>query len=82
MESLTALELKQQYPGLTIPDNYHGFYESDSGFLYRENCIRSYRERAVHYGAELSFSDPVEDIKSHTDFVEVRSKKVHLQLKN
>lgn len=75
VNSLTATELKENFPGLTLPDDYYGFYEPNSGYLYSENILQAYKELAVHYGADTSFDNSVEDIKSYSNYVEVKTEK-------
>lgn len=73
IDYFTGSELKQQYPGLKIPNNFHGFFEPHSGLLYSEICIQAYRELASHFGAQMSFNNPVKNIKAHADIVEIEA---------
>ncbi|MBP2076118.1 N-methyl-L-tryptophan oxidase [Oceanobacillus polygoni] len=71
VEQLTGEEMRERFPGLQVPDDYNAFFEPDSGFLFSENAIQSYKELAVHHGAELSFNNPVTDIEAYEDSVKV-----------
>lgn len=75
VESFSGHELRKRFPGLEVPDDYHGFYEPHSGFLHGENAIRAYRELATHFGAHLSFNNPVTDINAYDTAVEVHTEK-------
>ncbi|WP_085993350.1 N-methyl-L-tryptophan oxidase [Oceanobacillus senegalensis] len=75
VERLNGAELKDRFPGLTVPDDYDAFYEPDSGFLFSENCIQAYRELAEFHGAELSMNDPVQTIEAYDHSVKVITKK-------
>ncbi|ASN05768.1 N-methyl-L-tryptophan oxidase [Virgibacillus necropolis] len=75
VEQLTGAEMKKQFPGLYVPDDYNAFYEPNSGFLFSENCIQAYRELAEYHGAEFSINAPVEDIEAYEDSVKVITKK-------
>lgn len=71
VDYLSGAEIKERFPGLTLPDDYIAFYERNSGFLYSENCIQAYKELAIHHGAEVSFNNPVRDIEAYDDSVKV-----------
>ncbi|WP_156856384.1 N-methyl-L-tryptophan oxidase [Oceanobacillus sp. AG] len=71
IDFLSSTEITQRFPGLNLPDDYIGFYEENSGFLFSENCITAYKELAVHHGAKLSFQNPVIDIETSDKSVKV-----------
>ncbi|WP_308425577.1 N-methyl-L-tryptophan oxidase [Oceanobacillus indicireducens] len=71
IDFLSSAEIKERFPGLNLPDDYIGFYEANSGFLFSENCIAAYKELAIHHGAETSFQNPVIDIETSDRSVSV-----------
>ncbi|WP_339184050.1 N-methyl-L-tryptophan oxidase [Oceanobacillus sp. FSL W7-1293] len=75
VEQLTGTQIREQFRGLHVPDNYSGFFEPDSGILFSENCTQAYKELAIHHGAEVSFNNPIKDIEAYEDTVKVISEK-------
>lgn len=71
----TGPELESQFPGLQVPEHYHGFYEPHSGLLYSDNCIQAYRELAIEFGAHVSFNNRVIGLKADDESVEVTTEK-------
>lgn len=53
LEVLSAEEVQQRFPGITLPEHYIGCFEPASGVLHCESCIAAYRDLAVDHGAEL-----------------------------
>lgn len=45
-ELLRPDEVRNRWPGLTIPDSYVGLFEPEAGCLRSEACISAYRRRA------------------------------------
>ncbi len=69
LQLLSKRDIETRWPGLSIPDDYIGCYETESGLLYSENAIRAYRERAVANGAELVMNTPVKSLSFNSDGV-------------
>src|SRR5262249_54952879 len=46
VESLSADELRRRYPAFRFGDDYRGVLEPSAGFLYVEECVRSYLDEA------------------------------------
>lgn len=61
-EKLTADEIKDRWPGITIPDDYYGCLDPNAGFLFSEECIRTYKEEAEKLGAVLKEYEPATEI--------------------
>jgi len=58
-ELLTADELRRRWPQFVVPDDWHAFFEPDSGFLLPERAIATYAELAMRHGAEIHGQEPV-----------------------
>ena len=69
LQLLSKRDIETRWPGLSIPDDYIGCYETESGLLYSENAIRAYRERATANGAELVMNTPVKSLSFNSDGV-------------
>lgn len=75
VEHLTGADIKERFQGLQLPNDYNGFFEPNSGFLFSENCIGTYKELSENLGAEFSFNNPVIDIQAYEDSVEITTEK-------
>ncbi|USG64892.1 N-methyl-L-tryptophan oxidase [Brevibacillus ruminantium] len=67
MEVLTAANVSQRWPGISLPDDYYGCFEPTSGVLYSEECIRAYRQQALKHGAELLVNERVQEIRAASE---------------
>ncbi|WP_226638835.1 N-methyl-L-tryptophan oxidase [Priestia flexa] len=73
LEVLNAVEIHTRFPGITVPDSFIGCFEPTSGVLKCEDAIRTYKEFALKYGAELLTNHPVKGIKVTEDSVKVHT---------
>lgn len=71
IETLSADEINERWPGITVPDGQIGCYEPDAGVLFSENCIRAFKRLALDAGAELKTNSPVMNIDVFEDSVKV-----------
>lgn len=71
LQLLSKRDIETRWPGLSIPDDYIGCYETESGLLYSENAIRAYRERASANGAEIVMNTPVKSLSFNSDGVTI-----------
>ncbi|MFP7493008.1 N-methyl-L-tryptophan oxidase [Terribacillus saccharophilus] len=62
LEVLSAQQIKDKWPGISIPDDYIGCFETDSGLIYSENAIQAYRGIALEHGAQLITDTAVQQI--------------------
>lgn len=62
LEVLSASEVKDKWPGISIPDHFIGCFEAESGLIYCENAIQAYKEMAIRNGAQLVTNTPVQQI--------------------
>jgi len=63
VERLNAAQIRKRWPGITLPDDFIGCFEPDSGVLYSERCIQVFRELALKFGADLTVNTPVKNIQ-------------------
>lgn len=73
LDILDASQVSERFPGITLPDNYIGCFESTSGVLRCEACIRAYRTLAIGHGAELLTYHGVDSIDIHESGVTLTS---------
>lgn len=72
LQVLNADEVKDKWPGISIPNNYIGCFESESGLIYSEKAIQAYKEIAIENGAQLVTNTPVQQINMNkSDAVEI-----------
>ncbi len=71
LETLTAKEIYERWPGLQLPDHLIGCVETNSGVLFSERCILAYRTLAEQLGATVKTNTEVKDINIHGNFVRV-----------
>lgn len=59
LEVLNSEEIKEKWPGFSVPEHFIGCFEAESGLIYSENAIRAYKEMAIQNGAKLVTNTPV-----------------------
>lgn len=74
LDVLTSSQIKNNWPGISVPDDFIGCFESTSGVLFSEDCIRAYRLLALNNGASLLCDNPVTDIQISESSVIVQTK--------
>src|SRR5699024_7001618 len=62
VETLSADEINERWPGSTIAPDQMGCYEPEAGVLFSQNCIRTFKRLALNHGAELKTNSPVMNI--------------------
>lgn len=72
-KTLSAKQINETWPGITIPDGQIGCYEPEAGVLFSQNCIRAFKRLALNHGAELKINSPVMHIDILNDSVEVQT---------
>ncbi|MEJ8776595.1 N-methyl-L-tryptophan oxidase [Pseudogracilibacillus sp. ICA-222130] len=60
VEVLTGEEINKRWKGFTVPDDYIGYYEPDTGFIYCEKAMKAYKNMAIHHGATYRPNTKVE----------------------
>lgn len=68
-------EMNEKWPGLSLPDDFVGVYESKAGVLYADNIITTYRRLALENGADIRVNEPVLEINSSEKEIKVKTVK-------
>ncbi|MBM7570192.1 N-methyl-L-tryptophan oxidase [Aquibacillus albus] len=66
-EEMDAKMIMDRWPGIKIPDDYYGCFDPESGFLFSEECIQTYKEEAMKLGADVIENQPVVDLEMNDD---------------
>src|SRR5947209_2867026 len=75
VEQLDAAELRRRYPAFRFGDEVAGVLEPGAGFLYVDDCVRTYAAEARALGAELHEHEPAESWQAAGGGVTVRTAK-------
>ncbi|MED1201844.1 N-methyl-L-tryptophan oxidase [Heyndrickxia acidicola] len=67
LEILSSSEVMKRWPGMTMPKDYIGCFEKDSGLVYSENALKAWKEEALEKGASLVTHSPVQRIDPLVD---------------
>jgi sarcosine oxidase len=59
IEALSADDLRRRFPPFRFGDDHVGVLEGSAGFLYVDDCVRSYAAEAARLGASLHANEPV-----------------------
>jgi N-methyl-L-tryptophan oxidase len=73
IEKLDAASLMARWPEITVPDDYIGLFEADSGFVRSELAIKTWIRLAQEAGCAQLFNCPVTAIHSVDDGVTVET---------
>jgi monomeric sarcosine oxidase len=71
---LTTEEINRRWAGMNVPDGMIGCYETSSGVLFSEDCIRAYRKLATAKGAAFLTNTVVEELELLGEGVTVSTK--------
>lgn len=69
----TSGQVKERWPGITIPNDYIGIFESDSGLIYSENAIKAYKNIALNNGADFLPNTKVSNIDMSEEKIQVET---------
>ena len=72
-EKMNAQMIMERWPGIQIPDTYFGCFDPESGFLFSEKCLTTYKEQAIAQGADVLENLAVIDIHINDEKVEVQT---------
>lgn len=75
LDVMSASEVEARWEGWNIPEDYIGCYESVSGVLYSEACVRTYREGITSHGGEILPYTVVQSITNDDHEVKVQTNK-------
>ena len=73
VEKLDAASLMARWPEISVPDDYIGLFEADSGFVRSELAIKTWIRLAAEAGCAQLFNCPVTAIHSSDDGVTVET---------
>lgn len=62
VETLQAREINNRWPGFHLPSQYMGCYEKNSGILFSEVAIETYRKLAIQHGAKIYPNSQIDSI--------------------
>lgn len=71
VESFTAAEIAQRFPGFVARDDWQGVFEPRAGYLLVEQCVLAHLAQATRAGAELRTGVDVQSWRSNDRAVEV-----------
>jgi sarcosine oxidase len=75
VEELTPDDVRRRFPAFRFGDDLGAVYESRAGFLFVEECVKSYCQLAVSLGADVRDDEPVESWTADGIGVAVRTAK-------
>jgi len=74
LETLSSADMRNRWPGLTLPDSYTGIFEKRAGYLLSEACVSACRRLAEAQTAVVRPFTPLRrlevergDVRAHTD---------------
>lgn len=67
VEWLAGEQIRKRWPGVRVPDRFHGMYEPYAGYLYSERCVAAYKQEALRFGAKLAANTFVTGLKVEKD---------------
>ncbi len=73
LEEFDAAALMARWPQISVPDNYIGLYEPDSGVLQSETAIAALLRLAREAGCSQQFNTPVKTVRQLSDGIEVET---------
>ncbi|MFD1415560.1 N-methyl-L-tryptophan oxidase [Oceanobacillus jeddahense] len=72
LEVMTAEEINKRWPGFQLDDDSIGYFEKNSGVLFSENVVRTYRSLAVKNGADIYVNNTVQAIETNSNQITVK----------
>ena len=76
-EWLDAATIAQRWPGLCVPTDTIGLYETEAGYLHSERAVALFLEQAQRHGADTAFNQPVTHITREAKTLRVESGSQH-----
>lgn len=61
LDLLSSEDFRARFPGFRLPEGYQAVFERDAGFLYVEECVRTYVQEAQRQGAQLCVGESIQD---------------------
>lgn len=75
MEKLNSHEILKRWSAFSVPDYYTGYFESTSGALLGEECIKAYKQLSNNYQTTLQTNTIVHSIASINNVIKVQTNK-------
>jgi len=82
VESLTAAEVTERFPGFVVPEALSAVFEEQAGYLLVEESVMAHIEHARRHGAELRTGRPVTRWQSSGDTVVVETETDRFEARN
>lgn len=73
LQTVDSSEIHTVWPGISLPEGYVGSFESDSGVLKSEECIRAYRELLEHHQVSILTNTSLQDLSIDSAGVTVQT---------
>jgi sarcosine oxidase len=73
VETLSIDELRRRYPPFHLPEAFVGVLERSSGFLYVDECVRTFQDEARKLGAKLHDNEAVTSWQTSGNSVTVKT---------
>lgn len=73
LQTVDSSKIHTVWPGISLPKGYVGCFESDSGVLKSEECIRAYRELLEHHQVTILTNTSVQDLSIDSAGVTVQT---------
>ncbi|KRF43842.1 N-methyl-L-tryptophan oxidase [Paenibacillus sp. Soil787] len=73
LQTVDSSKIHTVWPGISLPDGYVGCFESDSGVLKSEECIRAYRELLEHHQVTILTNTSVQELSIDSAGVTVQT---------
>lgn len=73
IDRLSPDDLRRRFPGFAVPDELSAVFEARAGFLYVEDCVRTYVDQAVQRGARLLAGTAVRSWTCQPDSITVET---------
>ena len=74
---LEADAIEKRWPGLSVPADTIGLYETEAGYLHSESAVALLLEQAQRNGADTAFNQPVTRIAREAEILRVESGAQH-----
>ncbi|KQX46746.1 MULTISPECIES: N-methyl-L-tryptophan oxidase [unclassified Paenibacillus] len=73
LQTVDSSKIHTLWPGISLPEGYVGCFESNSGVLKSEECIRAYRELLERHQVTILTNSSVQELSIDSDGVTVQT---------
>ncbi len=67
VEKVSIEDAIERFPGFQVPDGFEVTYESEAGFLFVEECVRTHLECALSHGAQVCLDEKINSVEIKDD---------------